>query len=204
MHKHETGRKRVIDSDAPNSVSFSNSKSSDAPECPEHSSGDLSDPHGNPGSHESKTMCDSVAISKPQVAFDQVAAHTLFTHTRNRLHTLFCRVCEGKCVDEASEFSRWVRYCGVLTVLEPFESSGALAVSVAALRKLCGDITWECEQFWKKNPRGPWVSLSELESINAKLDRLAFQFAQFAPSPIVDTPIMGPPVLRVIETRRSA
>lgn len=203
MHKHEVRRKTLVDSQAPHSVRYSNSKSSGATECPEHSPGDLTDLHGNPRSHESETMCDSVAISKPQAAFDQVAAHTLFTHTRNRLHTLFCRVCEGKCVDEASEFARWVRYCGILNFLRPFESSGSLPVTVAALEKLCGEITWECEQFWKRNPRGPWVSLSELEAINAKLDRLAFQFAQFAPPP-VETASAGPPVLRVIEDRRSA
>src|SRR5207302_938470 len=106
------------------------------------------------------------------------------------------------------EFARWVRMSGVLAALRAFEFKDKvydhLHVSPEVVDKLCGDIIFECEQFWKRNPRGPWVSLSELEAINQKLDRIAFQVSRFAPSPSVETPSAGSPVLRVIEDRRSA
>lgn len=201
MHITEGSEKRVIDSPAPNSVRCSNSRSADAAACPALVPNESkSDPHGNPGSHKSETMCDSIA---KQPAFDHVAAHVLFKHTRNRLHTLLCRVCEGKCVDEASEFARWVRMSGVLDVLRAFEFQseipGDLVVLPEAVDKLCGEIIFECEQFWKRNPRGPWVSLSELEAVNRKLDRIAAQVNRLSPPQTVETAVAGGPALHVIE-----
>jgi hypothetical protein len=79
-----------------------------------------------------------------------------------RLNCLRKRAREGKCVEEASEFARWLVSSG-LTKL--FEGTGKRAIST-----LIADTLYDCECHWKNEPRGPWVAQSELEALNAKLD----------------------------------
>jgi hypothetical protein len=124
--------------------------------------------------------------------------HWLWNETMTRLERLHKRVCEGKHVDEASEFARWLRFSGLLDIFRIFKASEPLEVDVAKVDKLIVDVLFECEQFWKRNPRGPWVSLSELEAINQKLDLLAARISQM--------PVAEPAqaVLRVLPEVRSS
>jgi len=138
-----------------------------------------------------------------QTCHMQLEPHKVYwlcNETVQRLVTLHKRVCEGKFVDEASEYARWLRFSGVLPIFDAFPSPPPLEVSRAKVEKLIGDVLWECEQFWKKNPRGPWVSLSELEAINQKLDTIAGQLSRLSlASQKVETPCVVEPALRVIE-----
>lgn len=104
--------------------------------------------------------------------------HWLWKETMARLERLHKRVCEGKHVDEASEFARWLRFSGLLDIFRMFKAGEPLEVDATKVEKLITDTLFECEQFWKRNPRGPYVALSELESINHKLDLLAGRIAQ--------------------------
>lgn len=109
---------------------------------------------------------------------DRHKIHWLWKETYSRCMRLHKRVCEGKFVDEASEFARWVRFSGLLDVFELHKAPEPFEVDRAKVEKLIVDTLFECEQFWKRNPRGPYVAMSELEAVNHKLDVLAARIAQ--------------------------
>jgi len=119
-----------------------------------------------------------VQESKRYDSMEPYKVHWLWKETHARLERLYKRVCEGKFVDEASEFARWLRFTGLLEIFHKYAAPEPLEVSAVKIEKLITDTLFECEQFWKRNPRGPYVALSELEAINHKLDLLAGRIAQ--------------------------
>jgi hypothetical protein len=96
--------------------------------------------------------------------FDDADLAGLASMTLQRLRVLRARACEGKSVDEASEFARWVGYSGLQKLI-----GGKRA---AELEKLAKDTLWDCECYYRNDCRGPWVAKSELEALNAKMDNL--------------------------------
>jgi hypothetical protein len=128
--------------------------------------------------YEALTKRDLVALLRRQPRqFDDADLHFLYQRTLERLEILDARAREGKCLDEASEFARWVLASGLLDLFKLYPAKPPLEVSEAKLKALVTEITFDCEAAWKNDPRGPWVEKSELESINQKLDRLAAQMA---------------------------
>jgi len=150
--------------------------------------------HGPPKSESKQLQTDSAHIEPHKL-------HWLYQETVNRLRTLDARAREGKSVDEASEFARWVRFSGLLWLFEAFKAPPPLEVSPDTVKRLISEVSADCEAHWKNEPRGPWVSRSELESINQKLDLMAGQLAKLSPPVNHDTARMenSPPVLQVIE-----
>ena len=126
--------------------------------------------------------------------------HWLWKETVSRLRRLDARAREGKFVDEASEFARWVKFSGLLLVFKAFEAPPPLEVSPKEVELLITEILFDCEAHWKNEPRGPWVEKSELESINHKLDLVASQLSKLSPS-VTETATAVPilPALRVIQ-----
>jgi hypothetical protein len=121
---------------------------------------------------------------KPRT-FDETDLHFFWRSVKARLETLDKRVREGKEVEEASDFARWVQWSGLVKLFESFPQGEPFAVSAAEILRLVGEVLFDCEMWWKKNPRGPWVAKSELEAVNHKLDliagQLAFQHSILAP-----------------------
>jgi hypothetical protein len=104
--------------------------------------------------------------------FDDVDLGVLGHSTIHRLKVLRARAREGKCVEEASEFARWVVQAGLLKLL-----GGKVK---GAVQKLASDTLFDCECHWRNQGQGPWVAKSELEAVNAKLDNLAGLVASLA------------------------
>jgi len=150
--------------------------------------------HGPPESDSTRMQTDSSALEPHKV-------HWLWKETVARLRRLDARAREGKSVDEANDFARWVRMSGLLWVFEAFKAAPPLEVSADAVRALLTEIACDCEAHWKNEPRGPWVEKSELESINQKLDLIAGQLVKLSPPVNQETAAAGtaPPALRVIE-----
>ncbi len=127
--------------------------------------------------------------------------HWMWKETMERLHCLDLRAREGKCIDEASEFARWVQFSGLIHFFKENPQDEPLKVSAAELQRLITDTLFDCEQAWKKTPRGPWVSLSELEAVNHKLDLIAAKLATLSAPVDGRTEVAGDasePTLRVI------
>jgi len=176
MRKYAVRAKRVIDSPVPGCNNISNAGESATKQQgqePDPSYCQQVDSHGSPESESNVMLTDSKIIEPHKV-------HWLWKETVNRLRVLQGRAREGKCVDEASEFARWVRMSGLAHIYETFTSPAPLEVSWPTVEKLIVDILWDCEAYYKNAPQGPWVQKSELEAINHKLDLIAGRIARLS------------------------
>ena len=108
-----------------------------------------------------------------EVRFDEFDLAELQRSTMARLKILNARAREGKCVDEASEFARWLVQGGLMKLF-----FGPGRREVESLRK---DILWACENAWKNSPLGP--ALDDVQSTHEKMDRLLCVFAKVAQKP---------------------
>lgn len=111
------------------------------------------------------------ACAKPSLS--SVEVHWLWNETVRRLRTLQERAREGRQVDEASEFARWVRFSGLMAIFTAFKAPEPLQVSPEVVDALIEGIGVDCDAFWKNDQRGQWVARSEVEQINLRLASLA-------------------------------
>lgn len=134
---------------------------------------------------------------------DKVFLHVLWRETSTRVEVLQRRVNEGLDVDAASEFCRWLRFSGILKLLEsapdderlPCKGS-LLARQVATLIEGCGEWYASHERSNVKPPAQ--IPRSELEGIHAQLNQLRRELARLSPSTI-ETADPAQAGLRVIE-----
>jgi len=128
----------------------------------------------------------ALAICEPRVAtvqtklvsktvIDPVEAHVLWRETDNRLEVLTARVREGLDVDGASEFSRWLRFTGILTILPqqgfPLECNPTeLSAKLDKLISDCG--TWHANHERARTKPPLQIPKTEMEQVNAQLAAL--------------------------------
>jgi len=137
------------------------------------------------------------------VHLDQVNLHILWRETSNRVEVLQGRVNEGLDVDAASEFARWLRFSGLLKILESAPDDPRLPCKGLFLSKQVETLVYDCGQWYANHERAnrkppAQVPRSELEKISSQLQTLAAAVAQLSPSTI-ETANAGAPVLLVIE-----
>jgi hypothetical protein len=106
-----------------------------------------------------------ILVRRREVHMDEGDVGILLRSTVERLQLLRARVREGKCIDEASEFARWVVNSGLYKVFQGKDAS--------ELERLRQDVLQDCADAWNNRGQGPWVAKSELEAVNSKLDNLA-------------------------------
>jgi hypothetical protein len=106
----------------------------------------------------------------------------IYRETMNRLSSLQNRVNEGKDLDFALEFCRYVFWSGVIELLEYHASTASgLEVSGANLRTRVKQLQQDIQDRFRKSNTSPKIELSELEKINHKLDLIAGRISQFHP-----------------------
>lgn len=146
-----------------NSVSNAALNSRDAAESPDDSARPaVKDFHGPPKSE---------GIPMP---FDSLTLWKIWSETDRRLDSLAQSVREGVQVDEASNFARWLRFSGILKLLEPFERDVPLPVHARELARKCEDLISECGDWYRlhersNKPRDCYVSSSKLAAIEDDL-----------------------------------
>lgn len=119
---------------------------------------------------------------------DLVAFHRIWAETDRRLDSLLAQVREGVGVDEASNFSRWLFFSGVLNLLIPHEQETPLPVRAAELKRKCNTLTDACGEWYSihehsNNPRDAYVSQSKLDSIEKQLITMNAKLAALALPP---------------------
>lgn len=134
---------------------------------------------------------------------DKVNLHILWRETANRIAVLQRRVNEGVDVDAASEFGRWLRFSGILKLLESAPDDERLPCKGSLLARQVETLLSGCGEYYSKHERSnvkPPASVprSELEAINAQLAQLRRDLAKLSPSTI-ETANAGSPALLVIE-----
>ena len=91
-----------------------------------------------------------------------------------RIDSLAQSVREGVQVDEASNFGRWLRFSGILTLLQPFEQEVPLPIRASELSRKCEDLIYECGEWYRSHersnkPRDAYISASKLAAIEDDL-----------------------------------
>lgn len=105
---------------------------------------------------------------------DLVTFHRIWAETDRRLDSLLAQVREGVGVDEASNFSRWLFFSGILNLLIPHEQETPLPVRAIELKRKCNTLTDACGEWYSihehsNKPRDAYVSQSKLDSIEKQL-----------------------------------
>jgi hypothetical protein len=103
----------------------------------------------------------------PHIGF-RVEAETMGRETSSYLDGLARSVNEGKRVDEASNFCRWLRFSGVLK----FISSTNCEADAGELNAKLETILHQCGEIYKGGRVLPKYDSSDIAAINAKLDYL--------------------------------
>ena len=123
-----------------------------------------------PDGLEKLTKSDLLALVRTyrrSVTFDAADLEVLRSSTMSYLELLRCRVRERQGILEAADFARWCRSAGLLKFFRGKDLTG--------LEKLVQGVRADCEDAWKARGTGPWVSATQLEEVNRKLDNLATQ-----------------------------
>jgi hypothetical protein len=115
------------------------------------------------------------------VETEPVNLHWIWSETVRRLEDLLRRAREGKHVQEASEFARWLRMSGLIKLFQFNPAQGHLTVDCKVVEKLIGDILSECEDQWRSRNADAKYAASDIAEISRKLDIIAAQVAKFSP-----------------------
>jgi len=134
---------------------------------------------------------------------DDVRLHRVWNETTRQIETFQRDAREGKRVMEASVFARWLRFSGILEILEGNPQDFPLEVNGKALRAKVEDLLSDCGEKFRTGKADPTYAQSDIAEINRKLDVIAHHVGKFAPpttqTPDVDADASPAPALRVIE-----
>jgi len=134
---------------------------------------------GNRASSADKGQLDNAsALSRAMSESLALKMHVLARQTETRLLVLQRDVAECKSVDEAANFTRWLRASGVLGLLERFSTDGVLPVDGKSLRKLSETILSDCGDLYRNGKATPRYAASDIAEINRKLDIIAHEISR--------------------------
>lgn len=109
------------------------------------------------------------AIAQDQDLDFRVRIKTIYTETWRYLETMAREVREGKSVNEASHFCRWLQFSGILRLLETHPSPED---DFRKLRRRVDDLAFECGLLYKDGKADAKYGASDIAEINSKLDSL--------------------------------
>lgn len=118
----------------------------------------------------------------------------IYSETAQRLDLLARRVAEGRDVDAAAEFCKWLGFSGILRLLEmntnqetrPFKIDGA------NLRWKCEELLAACMKHYRTNDNNPSFERDEFLSLHEKIDRMAGYLSRLSVAPAV---AVNPPLV---------
>jgi len=123
----------------------------------------------------------------------------------NRLSVLERRVQEGRDVDAASEYARWLSFSGLLKLLEANSQPAPLVVDGCLLESRCDELIRMCGERFKTGDRSPNLKAKELQSLHDKIDLVAGYLSRLnVPTLTVgsaSTGVHGAPAVRDPEIR---
>jgi hypothetical protein len=109
----------------------------------------------------------------------------IYRETVNQLDSFSRRVQEGRDLEAASNFARWLSFSGILMLLEAFPEPEPFKVDGRFLR-------WKCEQLieavnlrYRTNNSNPSFEAKDFESMHEKIDRMAGYLSRLSVAPAV-------------------
>jgi len=112
---------------------------------------------------------------------DNVTLHWLWKETISKLESLARAVHDGRAVDEASSFSRWLNFSGLIKIFDAYPQPAPLTVDGGAVQRLVDQVIASCGQVYRggKMPVNP--STSRIDELNEKVDRILSHIAKPIP-----------------------
>jgi hypothetical protein len=109
---------------------------------------------------------------------DGFTLHWLWKETYNRLSTLERAVAEGRAVDEASNFGRWLVFSDLYDIFNAHPQAHPMEVDGLKIRELGDRVVAACGKIYRggKTPRNP--SQSTVDEINSKMDVILSHLAK--------------------------
>lgn len=170
MHDRKASvTKTSVDNKSPICYSLSNAESVSKCARPDsRTSPDSAEPSASQAADIQKVCVRDMAEIKTAIIWK------IWSETDRRLDSLAQSVREGVQVDEASNFTRWLRFSGILTLLQPFEQEVPLPIRAAELCRKCEDLIYECGEWYRLHersfkPRDAYISASKLAAIEDDL-----------------------------------
>jgi len=109
--------------------------------------------------------------------------HCLWKETCNRLQVLERAVQQGRAVDEASNFARWLSFSGLYRIFEAYPQPAPLEVDGKKIRALGERLVAACGVIYKGGTMAHNPSQSTVDEINLKVDGILAYLAKKASSP---------------------
>lgn len=133
---------------------------------------------------------------RANMSLDAFNLHWLWKETSAKLEVFLRRAREGKDLQAASEFARWVQTSGLIKLFSDNPAEVPHTVSGKETERLLKEVIYECGEQWNKRRCEAQIAVSELEAINHKLDLIAGQLVE------MDTKagVLVAPPLRVLES----
>ena len=116
---------------------------------------------------------------------DQHTLHKVWLETYNRLETLRRRVNEGRSIDEASGFARWISFSGLIPLFKANAQDGFFKVDGALIESKVELVISMCNDRYRTNNTEPTFEQAELESLHEKIDRMAGYLSRLSEAPAV-------------------
>ena len=102
-----------------------------------------------------------------------VNMHKIWRETLNRLDSFSGRVREGRDVNAASEFARFLKFSGIIMLCKANEALEPLKCDGAFLQWKCDELLDACNDFFRTNGQTAGLKEPHLLSLHDKVDRLA-------------------------------
>jgi len=122
---------------------------------------------------------------EPDIDFRVILAK-VFKETDSYLGRLSRAANEGRAVDEANNFLRWLQFSGVLMLLEKYSS---IDEKFLTLRKTSGDLQDICKPHLQGRNIKDNPNLSRIDELNNKVDIILAAMAKSAKPAVVVEPI---------------
>jgi len=127
---------------------------------------------------------ESQRVVSAGVQSDGVLLHWLWKETINQLKVLDAAVRDGRGLEEAINFARFVQWSGLAKLMERNACDGELKVDGALVRWKCRELERTVQDAWKGRELAR--PKPDMEAINYKLDLIAGRLAQLSALPITD------------------
>lgn len=136
------------------------------------------------------------------VSPQQADAHWFWKQSINRLESLRKRVVEGRDLEQALEFSRYILWCRIDKLLVDYKSDGELKVDMPFLRWKAEELQRQVLALYGAGKVRENGNQSAMEAILHRLDIIAAHVATLSP-PLTDTTVSvgnpAEPVLQVLQ-----
>ena len=113
---------------------------------------------------------------------DIAQLHWIWLETSQKLESYRRRVQEGRDIDAAVEFAKFVFWSGIPKLMEANPHPAPLLVDGALLRSKAQELIELCNERYRTRNLDPMLSAKEFKSLHEKIDLLAGYVSQLVPS----------------------